>query len=1242
MRNHPAKSNVRRAAFRASVQALTASSLALGAALSFSQSAVADTYFTATTGDFNNAANWSAGVPTSGVNADIFSGGTVTIDDNETSNDLNTGGTFGSNAAANGTINMTAGTMTAGANGGWMRLGTANGTSGTINLSGGTLNFVSGGGQFNIGETTGSTGLVNITGGTLNSNNPTGQISVGQGGTTGSGTIDLAAGATLNAQGQMWLGQGTGGQGTFNMTGGTYNQHNWLALGRGGGGALGTLNISGGTLTSDATSNTGGEHFDVGSNTGGTGIVNQTGGTVVVNTFALWMSEGGTATYNLSGANSILTANAGITLGQAGAGTVAMNFNGGTLNLTTFTSGAGTGTKTLNFNGTQVNALASSGTFLGGTSIVANVQAGGFLLNTNGAATTYGNNDTIATVLAHDPTAGAAATDGGVTKTGAGVLTLGGVNTYTGNTTINGGALDAQVAGSVPGLNTAGRVSVGATGALVVGVGYSTGQSVNDIDTARTSNTFAAGGSIGLDLNTGTNATYATNLTPAYTTDFYKLGAGTLTLTGANTYTGTTYLYGGLVNAGTANLGNGGPIVVNNGGIQFATGNTTDYSTRGIVQNGAATFDTNGNNVTFASAITGTGGSLTKAGAGTLTLTGGITLTPTTNAYGNLFVTGGTLTLSGASETINSGGNYSSIGQVPGNFGTLSVINGASYNTTSDFNIADVGGVVGSTTLTQNGGVVNLGAGSTLSVATLYIGKGDPTAAAGTTATNGTLAVGVFNQTGGTFTSTGFNNYGSYGQGQYNLTGGTSTNSGTFNSVARQTGGFGTIDINGGTFSDTAAAGRLIIGEQGTGVVNVRNGGVLNMVATTNASGGNLTGALAAITLGNTTGTGAVGILNLLPGGTVNTPSIGGLNNATTGILNFNGGTLKPLVATTTFIQNLTSANVYSGGAIIDTTNGSATIVQPLVAPAGNGVSSLTAGTATGTFSTTPIVQLTGGGGVGATAVATVNAGGAITGFTITNPGTGYTSAPTVTVTGPSGATSTATATIAANVSGGLTKLGANTLTLTGASTYTGATTITTGTLALGVGGSVTNSSQITVGTTVGTGATFDVSAITFTSPASQTLTGLGTVAGGANMLTLAGTLSPGATPNTGDIGTLTINTTGTLSLTGTTNFDITNAMTKDLITATGANLSLGNGSILTLRGTVTAGTTYTLVSGLTSETGSYTTVNGAPAGTTPTFTFTGGNYNVTFNAVPEPSTWAMGVVGLSLAGLWLRRRRVA
>ena len=77
------------------------------------------------------------------------------------------------------------------------------------------------------------------------------------------------------------------------------------------------------------------------------------------------------------------------------------------------------------------------------------------------------------------------------------------------------------------------------------------------------------------------------------------------------------------------------------------------------------------------------------------------------------------------------------------------------------------------------------------------------------------------------------------------------------------------------------------------------------------------------------------------------------------------------------------------------------------------GISGITVTAPGSGYTAAPTVGLTGGGGTGATATATV-AAGKITGITITNPGTGYTTAPTVVLTG-SGAGGAAMAVVAAS-----------------------------------------------------------------------------------------------------------------------------------------------------------------------------------------------------------------------------------
>ncbi|HEY4416931.1 MAG TPA: sulfatase-like hydrolase/transferase [Verrucomicrobiae bacterium] len=81
-------------------------------------------------------------------------------------------------------------------------------------------------------------------------------------------------------------------------------------------------------------------------------------------------------------------------------------------------------------------------------------------------------------------------------------------------------------------------------------------------------------------------------------------------------------------------------------------------------------------------------------------------------------------------------------------------------------------------------------------------------------------------------------------------------------------------------------------------------------------------------------------------GGTLCIGQIKQANAAATATFNFNGGILKPTASSPAFFQGVQTANVQTGGAIIDTTNFNITIGQNLLA-AGGGLTKLGSGTLT-------------------------------------------------------------------------------------------------------------------------------------------------------------------------------------------------------------------------------------------------------------------------------------------------------
>ena len=223
-----------------------------------------------------------------------------------------------------------------------------------------------------------------------------------------------------------------------------------------------------------------------------------------------------------------------------------------------------------------------------------------------------------------------------------------------------------------------------------------------------------------------------------------------MVLTNTNTYAGgTTVSGGGLINFNAASNFGSGNITLNGGGLQWATGNTADISGMlNPIGSGGATFDTNGNNVPFFSALSGAGG-LTKVGNGILFLTGNDTYAGPTNVKGGVLDIFGAASQSLAFNVNNAQLVIASTGSINPN-AAVSLTNGQFSASPASLQIGSLAGDAAST--------VNLGSGSALVIgsnnsSTVFAGViGD--AGGGATVTkigSGTLTLnGVNSYTGAT------------------------------------------------------------------------------------------------------------------------------------------------------------------------------------------------------------------------------------------------------------------------------------------------------------------------------------------------------------------------------------------------------------------------------------------------------------------------------------------------------------
>ena len=850
----------------------------------------------------------------------------------------------------------------------------------------------------------------------------------GAGTLTLAGTNSYSGGTTINA-GILTLGAQAAAvnPGAVTVAGGGYNL-----------GALTTVTNGAITMSSGAISN----------------------GTVVG---ASYTFSGGTASAILAGTGALTNNSGTTTLSGANTFSGGVTLNSGTLSLG---NNAAVGTGTLTINGGALNVTAAR------TTSNNNPQnwngdfefVGGNTLNLGTGAVTLGGDRSV-TVTASTLTVGGAIGGGafGLTKAGAGILTLTGSNTYSGGTTISAGTLAISGAGVLGNGNYAGDI---------------VNNSTLNFDSSASQTVMGAISGSGAVSYTGTGGlNLMGNITGSGSVLKGTGATGDMTLSGTgNDFTGDVgFSASGRTTVYVASMGNGsGNIRILQSDVFRTTASIA--TTKGVVLPG-------GNSVNMQ----------LDADSGTLTINGLVTDTVPVSLYNPSFF--------GLGDETNALNGALYIGSTTAG-GTLK------YTGTGDTSdrIINLVGTTGGATLDQSGsGLLKFtsdlkasGAGAkTLSLQ--GTGNGELAGAI----VNSTSATSLKKDGTGTWTLSGVNTY----SGITTVSGGTlrllgdNNGSGDFivgNSAATSA----QLVIQGGAITcgmfTVVSAGNLATGivQQTSGAVVITNVLQMGFNATGagygeyNLAGGSLNAANG-INIGQVSSN--TGVFNmsggsLVSGGTLHLGRWTGLYTNVSGIFNQSGGTA-------TVSSLAVSASVNSMGAL-NISNGvfSAITFSALASQAGStghvyfGQGSMV------TLSNFPTAR-----GAGAYADLTFDGG------TLSNAagGTTYLQGLNKAYLTSNGATFSVGANIAVaqafenygSQQGRLQKTGPGTLTLSGANSYSGGTTINNGLLALAGSGTL-GAGKIDIGVL----GTFDVTAATagsYTLAAGQSLTNRGTFTGG-------------------------------------------------------------------------------------------------------------------------------------------------
>jgi fibronectin-binding autotransporter adhesin len=1029
-------------------------------------------------------------------------------------------------------------------------------------------------------------------------------LSMGAGAITlgGNRTVTVAAstltlGGVISDGGNVYSLTKAGGgtltlSGASTFTGGTTVSAGTLALGVNT--ALlntGNITINGGTFSLVTFAQT------LSNVTLTSGCITSTTGTLTVNTPGSYAFQSGNVTAILAGSGNITKSTSG-TLSLSGANTLTggVILNAGTLDInSTKALGGATSTFTIGADGVTFDNTS------GAAIVMANANpeiwngnftfAGSNALNLGAGAITLGGNRSI-TLSGSTLTYGGVIGDGGnvysLTQGGAGTLQLSGANTFSGGLILNGGTLDINNAKALGG--AAGNFSIAAAGVTLDNNSAAAITMTNANPVAWNGNfTFIGTKSLGLigPVTLGGNRTVTINGSTLTLSGAigdggsgYGItqngGAGTLQLSGTNTFTGGVTLNAGTldVNSATALGGAAGTFTIAANGVTLDNnsaaaltmtnanpvawnGNFTFIGTKSLGLIGPVTLGGNrtvsvttaASTLTLSGAV-GDGGntySITKAGAGALALAGANTFTGGVTLNAGILDINNATALGGNASTLTIAANGVTLDNNSAAALTMTNTNPVAWNDNFTFTGTKSLGLIGPVTLGENGTVT-----TTASILTLS---------------------GVIGDSGSAFSLT------KAGAGTLAL-----TNANTFSGGVTLNAGILDIDnataLGGAAGTFTIVANGVTIDNNSAAAITMTNANPVAWNGSFTFTGTKSLGLIGPVTLGgNRTVTATASTLTM--SGVVGD---GG-----------NGYSLTKAGAGTLLLSN---ANTFSGGVTLSA--GILDIGNATALGGGAGTFTITAGTIDNLSGSA--MTLTNNNPLA------WNGSFTFTGSNALNLGTGavtLNASPTLTVTAN-------TLTVGGAISGGfgLTKAGAGALILNGANNFTGGMTLSAGILDLG-NATALGTSAGTFTITAGTIDNTSGGALALTNNNPQALNGSFTFTG-SNALNLGtGAVTLGANPtvtitaNTLTLGgaisgahSLTKAGAGTLVLSGANNFTggvSLTAGTLDINSATALGTSAGTFAL-------TAGVTLDNTSGA-----AITLTNNNPQ-TWNSFTFVGTN----------------------------------